>query len=96
MSKRGQKQLSKAQVEHKGFTVKAKQCSTCIYRADSPLDLEQLESAVADKYGGFSGFRICHSESGPTACCRGFWERHKNKFAAGQISQRLNLVVFVK
>ena len=26
---------------------------------------------------------------------RGFWERHRNDFAAGQIAQRLNLVVYV-
>ena len=30
--------------------VAAKQCETCIYRADSPLDLKQLEAEVADPY----------------------------------------------
>jgi hypothetical protein len=29
-------------------------------------------------------------------CCRGFWNRHKDKFALGQIAQRLGWVVFIK
>lgn len=74
------------------FEVQAKQCKTCIYRADSPLDLKRLEAQIADprQTGFFTGFRICHhSES---ACCRGFWNRHKNDFALGQIAQRLGMV----
>ena len=74
--------------------VKKKQCATCIYRKDSPLDLCKLESEVRNDYGGFKGYRICHH--GNNACCRGFWDRHKDEFALGQISQRLGLVVFVK
>ena len=31
--------------------VASKQCSTCIYRADSPLDLKKLEKDVADRAG---------------------------------------------
>ena len=31
----------------------------------------------------------------PTACCRGFWNRHKDEFAVGQVAQRLGLVVEV-
>ena len=76
-----------------GFEVQQTPCITCIYRKDSPLDLKALEAQVADNFGGFNGHRICHHSS--TACCRGFWNRHKNKFAAGQIAQRLDLVVFV-
>ena len=29
------------------------------------------------------------------ACCRGFWNRHKDQFPLGQVAQRLNAVVFV-
>ncbi len=77
------------------FYIQKKQCSTCIYRKDSPLDIKNLESQIADKYGGFNGYRICHhAKKGSKICCRGFWNRHKNKFALGQISQRLNLFVF--
>lgn len=78
----------------KGFKVQKKMCSTCIYRPDSTLDLKVLEAQVADKYGGFKGHRICHHSDG--ACCQGFWNRHKDEFAAGQIAQRLGLVVFVE
>lgn len=76
-----------------GFLVQDRACSTCIYRKDSPLDLNKLEAAVADKHGGFKGHRICHHSK--DACCRGFWNRHKDKFAMGQIAQRLGLVRFV-
>ena len=74
--------------------VQKKQCETCIYRKDSPLDLKELEAAIADPYGGFKGHRICHHSK--DACCQGFWKRHKDKFQLGQIAQRLNMVLFVQ
>ncbi len=75
-----------------GFEVQAKQCATCIYRTDSPLDLNKLEAQIKDPHmpGFFKGHRICHHSK--TACCRGFWNRHKNNFTLGQIAQRLGLV----
>jgi hypothetical protein len=76
------------------FRVQAKSCATCIYRKDSPLNLKKLEADVADKYGGFHSFRVCHHSK--DACCRGFWNRHRDKFALGQIAQRLGLVEFVE
>lgn len=75
------------------FEVQRKACATCIYRKDSALDIKKLEADVADKFGGFKGHRICHHSK--SACCRGFWNRHKHKFAMGQIAQRLRLVAFV-
>jgi hypothetical protein len=75
------------------FKVQAEACRTCIYRNDNPLDLEALEEAVRDEHLGFRGFRICHHSN--DACCRGFWNAHKDEFAAGQIAQRLGLVEFV-
>lgn len=74
--------------------VQKTQCSTCIYRPDSPLDLKKLEADVADGYGGFKGHRICHHSD--DACCAGFWARHKNEFQLGQIAQRLGMVEFVE
>jgi len=68
-------------------------CATCIYRPDSPLDLRRLENAIRDNYGGFKDYRVCHHSD--DVCCRGFWLHHKNKFAMGQIAQRLNCVEFV-
>lgn len=75
------------------FKVKSKQCETCIYRKDSPLDLKKLENDVRDTYGGFKGHRICHHSE--DVCCRGFWNRHNNEFNMGRIAQRLNMVEFV-
>lgn len=75
------------------FRVQKKRCATCIYRKDSPLDLKKLEAEITDPYGGFSGYRICHHSE--DVCCRGFWDRWKNHFAAGQVAQRLKFVEFV-
>lgn len=75
------------------FKVQARACITCIYKKSSPLDLGILEDAVRDPHMGFKGHRICHHSD--DVCCRGFWNRHKDKFAAGQIAQRLNMVEFV-
>lgn len=79
-----------------GLRVQDRQCATCIYRPDSPLDLKKLEADVADPKmaGYFVGPRICHHST--TAVCRGFWNRHKDDFTAGQIAQRLNVVAFVR
>lgn len=79
-----------------GFKVMERACKTCIYRKDSTLSLEKLEADVADKYmpGYFTGQRICHHSD--DACCRGFWNRHKDKFQMGQIAQRLNMIEFVE
>ncbi len=75
------------------FKVQRKQCETCIYRKDSPLDLAQLEAAISDPYVGFRGWRICHHTD--DVCCRGFWNRHKDEFQMGQVAQRLGFVEFV-
>lgn len=77
-----------------GFKVMASQCETCIYRKGFGWNVTALEAPIADKYGGFKGHRICHYSK--DVCCRGFWDRHKNKFPLGQIAQRLKLVRFVK
>jgi hypothetical protein len=75
------------------FKVQKKQCSTCIYRKDTFFDVKKLEAEIADKYVGFKSHRICHHSK--DVCCRGFWNRHKNKFTLGQIAQRLGFVKFV-
>ena len=78
------------------FEVQAKACATCIYRKDSQLDIKRLEAQIADRFGGFNGYRECHhARRGSKVCCRGFWNRHKDKFQIGQIAQRLNFVKFV-
>lgn len=75
------------------FKVQSKMCKTCIYRPDSPLDLVKLEDDVRDDHGGFRAHRVCHHSE--DVCCRGFWDKHKNKFQLGQVVQRLGCVEFV-
>jgi hypothetical protein len=77
------------------FKIQRRQCATCIYRADSPLDVAALEAAIRDPRmpGHFAGHRVCHHSE--DACCAGFWARHKDDFDAGQIAQRLRLAVLV-
>ena len=78
--------------------VASEQCSTCIYRKDSPLDLQKLEAEIADPRmtGFFKGHRVCHSfQDDSGTCCRGFWDRHRDHCTAGQVAQRLGLVKMV-
>ena len=78
--------------------VQRKLCETCIYKPNSPLSIKALEAEVADPHmeGFFTGYRICHhTHARRGVCCAGFWRRHKDKFMAGQIAQRLHLVQFV-
>lgn len=75
------------------FKVQKYRCESCIYRKDSPLDTKALEEEVKDDHMGFKGYRICHHSL--DICCRGFWDKHKDEFPAGQIAQRLNMVEFV-
>lgn len=79
------------------FKVQSRMCSTCIYRPDSPLDIKSLEAQVADPKMPrfFAHYRACHHSIDEPVCCRGFWDRHKNDFAAGQLAQRQDAVEFV-
>lgn len=81
------------QIIESGFRVQRSMCDTCIFRADSPLNLNKLLDDIADPYGGFRGHRICHHSN--NACCAGFWARHKDEFPMGQIAQRMNMVAMV-
>lgn len=77
--------------------VRKTMCRTCIYREDSPLDLEKLEAEVADPRmeGHFKGYRSCHHHTNKSGvCCRGFWEKHKDRFDLGQLAQRLGFVEY--
>ena len=76
-----------------GFRVMAQACPTCIYRTDSPMDVKKLEDQVRDPFIGFRGHRVCHHSE--DVCCRGFWNRHKDEFPAGQIAQRMDFIAFV-
>ena len=75
------------------FKVQEKACATCIYRTDNVFDIQQLEAQIADRYGGFKSWRICHHSI--DACCAVFWAKHKDEFPTGQVAQRLNVVEFV-
>lgn len=79
-----------------GLRVQEKQCKTCVYLPNSPIRAEDLEERLIDPRmeGHFTGFRICHSSR--TACCAGFWKKHKDHFDFGQLAQRLNWVEFVQ
>lgn len=81
--------------------VQSRMCSSCIYRKDSALDVTELERQIADPrmHGHFRGSRLCHHAPDrprrAQVVCRGFWNKHKDRFDAGQIAQRLDLVEFV-
>ena len=77
------------------FQVQRRRCASCIYRRDSLLDIEKLEDECRDEHMGFKGHRACHHDRSARTCCRGFWDRHKDEFQAGQLAQRLDVVEFV-
>jgi hypothetical protein len=80
------------------FQVQRKPCESCIYRQDSPLDLAQLEAAIADPHmpGFFTGYRTCHHTTDDSGiCCAGFWAKHRMDFTLGQIAQRMGWVEYV-
>ena len=80
------------------FRVQRRLCATCIYRRDSPLDVQALEAQIADPRlpGFFRSYRACHHTSGAeSACCAGFWRRWKDRFTLGQLAQRLRRVRYV-
>ena len=75
--------------------VRKTQCNTCIYRPDSPLDIEKLEDECKDRHGFFVDYRVCHKhEDGSGVCCRGFWNEHRDDATPTQIAHRLGLVEF--
>jgi hypothetical protein len=78
--------------------VQKKQCKTCIFRSDvwPPERLAELLDQIRDPKmdGFFDGYRLCHHSN--DAVCAGFWARHKDDFALGQIAQRLAFVEFVE
>jgi hypothetical protein len=86
--------LSKLRQALGTLKVQRRACATCIYGNNwHGTSIEELEAQIADGYGGFKGSRICHHSDDVT--CRGFWNRHKDDFQAGQIAQRLGCVEFV-
>lgn len=81
------------------FQVQKYQCLSCIYRPNSGLDIAKLQAQIADPRmaGFFVSYRECHhAQRGSGVCCRGFWQRHRNNFTAGQMAQRLGYVEFVE
>lgn len=77
------------------FQVQYRMCDTCIYRKKSGFDVKALEAEIADPFmeGMFNGHRTCHHSD--NVCCHGFWQRHKDHFAVGQVAQRLAKVQLV-
>ena len=71
------------------FKVQKKQCNSCIYKKNSPLNIRQLEEEAFKN----DSYRICHHTE--DVCCAGFWERHKDHFNLGRIAQRRGWVEFV-
>lgn len=78
--------------------VQKEQCSTCIFKPDSNLNLRKLLDDVRDftvpGFVFFKGYRVCHHSD--DAVCAGFWRSFKDKFALGQIAQHLGLVEYVR
>ena len=75
------------------FLVRRAACDSCIYRSDSPLDIEKLEADIHDGYGATVGYRICHHHK--EACCRGFWNKHAKDVVTTRFALMLGIVKFI-
>ena len=94
-----QSNSQRARSSPEGLLVRARACPSCIYRKNSPHDIEALEAEVRDRHGFFTRYRMCHhhdADEENRVCCRGFWNRHKDTCDVTQIAQRLKLVKFVE
>ena len=71
--------------------IRERQCSTCIYRPDSVLNLPALEAEIRDRHGHFHKARACHSADWPATdvICAGFAARHGDDCTPVQIVRRL-------
>jgi len=72
------------------MNVRRTQCPTCIYKPESGFDIEVLEAQCRDQFDHYHSYRICHYHE--QACCRGFWDRHRDNCTVTQIAQRLGLI----
>lgn len=79
------------------FPVRATQCESCIFRPHNRSMLPALLAQVRDPHVPwyFKGFRECHEPKRASGlCCRGFWDRYRDRFTVGQLAQRLGMVIF--
>lgn len=77
------------------FRVQKRMCKTCIYRPDSPLDVEKLEAQVMGEDGMFKTHRQCHHTEGTPACCAGFWAKNGDRYPLGVAAEKLIGIEYV-
>ena len=72
-------------------------CETCIYKPNSPFDLNELEQACRDNHGHFFTYRACHSHWPKNdVCCAGFYHTNGDDCTPLQIAKRFGGVEFVE
>jgi hypothetical protein len=74
------------------LSVQKKRCKTCIYHANSNLDLAILEKAVELKFlvGYYDKYCICYYLN--NVVCNGFYMKYKDNCTLIQLVQCLNVV----
>ncbi len=77
-------------VSDKGVRVLAQPCTTCIFRADSPISGDRVDQMIQDACAQDSAI-ICHATLGlaEQAVCRGFFARHAGDTAPLRLAAML-------
>jgi hypothetical protein len=75
--------------------IQKNKCSQCLFSKNKIVSNNRMKSIInACIYN--DTFFICHKTqvtgSNEQICCRGFWDKYKNNFNLGRISQRLGTV----
>ena len=77
--------------------VLARRCDTCVFRPGNLMHLQpgrvrdMVDQAVAK-----GSVIVCHATLGTdaNACCRGFWDAHRDRVQALQVAERLDVVAY--
>jgi len=77
--------------------VLAERCATCVFRPGNLMQLQpgrvrdMVDQAVADQ-----SVIVCHAtlDTDANACCRGFWDAHRDRVQALQVAERLGVVAY--
>lgn len=75
--------------------IQRQQCDQCLFSRNRIVSNERAADIIRGCVEKDTYFQ-CHKTqvkgSSQDVCCRGFWDKFKNRFNLGRIAQRLNIV----
>jgi len=71
------------------FRVQGSKCDQCLFSDNKIVNDDRKEEVLRTTLKKDTFF-VCHKTD--DVCCKGYWDKYKDKFTVGQIAQRLNLM----